>query len=198
MPTVPSTTVAAIRSLVVPASVAIQTVTTTQINSLLGSYLPLNGGTLSGALQLHADPTAAMQAATKNYVDNAIAPDRDGGNKCDFISAESDTVCRAAGWIESCGQYLSGQLLCEPISDGSMNNGISNLMNGTNCSTNSPNGLSGCTVYVDPTYKNNENPQGYGSYLFGNNGSNMPWPMNTHVHDERNGVTADYYENPIF
>ena len=51
-----------------------QTVTTTQINSLLGSYLPLNGGALNGALQLQADPTAAMQAATKNYVDNAVAP----------------------------------------------------------------------------------------------------------------------------
>ena len=53
----------------------------------------------------------------------------------------------------------------------SMNNGISNLMNGTNCSTASPSGLSGCTINVDPTYKNNENPQGYGAYIFGNNDS---------------------------
>ena len=197
VPTVPSTTVAAIRSLVVPASVAIQTVTTTQINSLLGSYLPLNGGTLSGALQLHADPTAAMQAATKNYVDNAIAP---------IATAATNVISSAPKATQSVAQpvgsnlavnIFQGSYYASQFQTGSMNNGISNLMNGTNCSTNSPNGLSGCTVYVDPTYKNNENPQGYGSYLFGNNGSNMPWPMNTHVHDERNGVTADYYENPF-
>jgi hypothetical protein len=36
-----------------------------------GSYLPLTGGTLTGALTLSADPTAALQAATKNYVDTA-------------------------------------------------------------------------------------------------------------------------------
>lgn len=197
VPNIPSATVAAIRSLVVPASVAIQTVTTTQINSLLGSYLPLNGGTLSGALQLHADPTAAMQAATKNYVDNAIAP---------IATAATNVISSAPKATQSVTQpvgsnlavnIFQGSYYASQFQTGSMNNGISNLMNGTNCSTNSPNGLSGCTVYVDPTYKNNENPQGYGSYLFGNNGSNMPWPMNTHVHDERNGVTADYYENPF-
>ena len=34
--------------------------------------LALSGGTLTGALTLAADPTAALQAATKQYVDNAI------------------------------------------------------------------------------------------------------------------------------
>jgi len=34
--------------------------------------LALTGGTLTGALTLAADPTAALQAATKQYVDNAI------------------------------------------------------------------------------------------------------------------------------
>ena len=36
--------------------------------------LPLAGGTLSGALILHADPTVALGAATKQYVDTAAAP----------------------------------------------------------------------------------------------------------------------------
>jgi hypothetical protein len=36
------------------------------------SYLPLTGGTLSGALILNADPTTALGASTKQYVDNAI------------------------------------------------------------------------------------------------------------------------------
>jgi len=34
------------------------------------SYLPLSGGTLTGFLTLHADPSSDMQAATKQYVDN--------------------------------------------------------------------------------------------------------------------------------
>lgn len=36
-------------------------------------YLPLNGGTLSGALALPSDPVAALHAATKQYVDAAKA-----------------------------------------------------------------------------------------------------------------------------
>lgn len=35
-------------------------------------YLKLAGGTLTGFLTLHADPTNSMHAATKNYVDNLI------------------------------------------------------------------------------------------------------------------------------
>jgi trimeric autotransporter adhesin len=197
VPNVPSTTVAAIRSLVVPASVAMQAVTTSQINSLLGSYLPLNGGTLSGALQLQADPTTAMQAATKNYVDTAIAP---------IATAVTNVISSAPKATQSVQQPLGsnlavnifqGSYYASQFQTGGLNNGISNLMNSANCSTNSPNGLSGCTVYVEPTYKNSENPQGYGAYIFGNNTQNMPWPMNTHAHDVRNGVTADYYENPF-
>lgn len=36
--------------------------------------LPISGGTLTGPLTLNADPTAALQAATKEYVDAAAAP----------------------------------------------------------------------------------------------------------------------------
>lgn len=35
-------------------------------------YLPLAGGTMTGALLLAADPIVALQAATKQYVDNAV------------------------------------------------------------------------------------------------------------------------------
>jgi hypothetical protein len=180
-----------------PASVAVQTVSTSQINSLLGSYLPLNGGTLKGALQLQADPVTAMQAATKNYVDTEVAP---------IATAITNVISAAPKATQSVQQpvgsnlavnIFQGSYYASQFQTGGLNNGISNLMNSTNCSTSSPNGLSGCTVNVDPTYNNAENPQGYGSYLFGNNPQNMPWPMNTHVHDVRNGVTADYYENPF-
>ncbi len=35
-------------------------------------YLPLAGGTMTGFLTLHADPTAALHSATKQYVDAGI------------------------------------------------------------------------------------------------------------------------------
>lgn len=41
-------------------------------NSADTRYLQLGGGTLSGHLVLSADPTLAMHAATKQYVDNAV------------------------------------------------------------------------------------------------------------------------------
>lgn len=36
------------------------------------TYLPLSGGTLTGALTLNADPASALQAATKQYVDALV------------------------------------------------------------------------------------------------------------------------------
>lgn len=184
VPDVATTTIAAIQTTVVPASVA-------------ASYLPLSGGTLNGALQLQADPTTAMQAATKNYVDSAVAPiASEVAQDISSVPKTTQAVQQPVG-SNLAVNIFQGSYYASQFQTGSLNNGISNLMNSTNCTVNSPNGLSGCTVYVDPTYKNNENPQGYGSYLFGNNTQNMAWPMNTHSHDERNGITADYYENPF-
>lgn len=42
----------------------------TDYSSVLAAYLPMTGGTLSGALTLAGDPTNALHAATKQYVDN--------------------------------------------------------------------------------------------------------------------------------
>jgi hypothetical protein len=44
-------------------------------NGLNVPYLPLSGGTLSGPLTLVGDPIAALQPATKQYVDDVIAGD---------------------------------------------------------------------------------------------------------------------------
>ena len=49
------------------------------VDSQIAYALPLAGGTLSGALTLPGDPTATLQAATKQYVDtrrNGVTEDR--------------------------------------------------------------------------------------------------------------------------
>lgn len=197
VPDVSTTTVAAIRSLVMPASQAIQTVTSTQINALLGNYLPLNGGSLTGPLQLSANPQTPMQAATKSYVDDEISPL--AGQITNAISsspASSQEIQQPAGTTLA-ANIFQGKYFASKFQTTQLNDGIKALTEGPACSSNSSSGLSGCTVEVDPTYSNTENPQGYGAFLFGNNTSNLPWPIDTHVHDERNGVTADYYENPF-
>ncbi len=70
-------TIAAIRTQVVPAAVAMQSATkeyvTSVVNGMAGSYLPLSGGALGGPLALNADPVGAAQAATKHYVDAAVS-----------------------------------------------------------------------------------------------------------------------------
>jgi hypothetical protein len=94
VPQVATAAISAVRARVVPAAVAQQSVTQqyvdTSIGALQSSYLQLKGGTMAGALDLSNDPTDAMQAATKEYVDahagaqlpqaqNVIAGKGDGG-----------------------------------------------------------------------------------------------------------------------
>ncbi len=197
IPNVASTSVAAIRSLVMPASVAVQTVTATEVSSLLNKYLPLNGGTLAGALQLQADPQSPKQAATKNYVDGAVAPLATAVTQAVSSAPTANQVVQQPSGTTLAANVFQGRYFASNFQSSNRNDGISTLAKSANCSNSTPGGHSGCTIDVEPTYSNAENPQGYGAYLFGNNLNNMPWPLDTHVHDERNGVTADYYENPF-
>jgi hypothetical protein len=43
------------------------------IPTTVTGFLPLTGGTMTGAITLAADPVSALQAATKQYVDNGLA-----------------------------------------------------------------------------------------------------------------------------
>lgn len=77
---VPATATAAISSVraqLAPATVAIQPIGKSYVDSsiaaIVGSYLPLTGGTMTGALNLQGDPTASNQAATKHYSDTLAA-----------------------------------------------------------------------------------------------------------------------------
>jgi trimeric autotransporter adhesin len=196
VPNVASTTVAAIRTLVMPASVAVQTLTSSQVDSMLNQYLPLQGGNMSGTLQLFQDPQQPMQAATKNYVDNAVAPlSATIAGTVTAAPKASQIIVQPPGTALSANNF-AGRYYASQFQTGSGNNGIANLTSGSNCTLNSPGGPSGCTVVVEPSYASTEGPQGTNEVAIGPS-ANLPWAMNTHVHDERNGITADYYENPF-
>lgn len=73
-----SAAVAAVRAQLEPSTVAVASPVTssyvqTALASLSAAYLPLAGGTLTGTLNLNADPSAVNQAATKHYVDQSAA-----------------------------------------------------------------------------------------------------------------------------
>jgi hypothetical protein len=58
-------------------------------NIVVGAYLPLTGGTLTGVLTLAFDPALPLQAATKQYVDNRVT-----------VGSASVVVCGSA--VQTC------------------------------------------------------------------------------------------------
>ncbi len=79
----------------------------TGANKLVGEadFLKLSGGTLSGALTLNADPTVALHAATKQYVD-AVATGLDVKASCRVATAAALPACTPAG--SGVGKTLTG------------------------------------------------------------------------------------------
>ena len=77
IPAAASATLAQVQAQVMPAVQAVQTVSKAYVDEaiteLAESLLTASGGTLSGPLYLNADPSQAMQAATKHYVDTQVA-----------------------------------------------------------------------------------------------------------------------------
>ena len=53
--------------------------------------LPLAGGTMTGFITLHSNPTSSMHAATKSYVDTATSSGLSDGDKGDITVASSGT-----------------------------------------------------------------------------------------------------------
>lgn len=62
---------------VIPQTLSQEKQTQAQTN-IGGPFLPLSGGTLTGALLLNADPSQPLGAATKQYVDAAISTGASG------------------------------------------------------------------------------------------------------------------------
>jgi hypothetical protein len=77
VPAAATASISSIRAQLEPATVAVQPVGKSYVDGSIAAmeanYLPLSGGTMTGALVLAGDPTASSQAATKHYADELAA-----------------------------------------------------------------------------------------------------------------------------
>jgi hypothetical protein len=187
---VTSSTVAVntIRSTVLPASVAMQTVSKAYVDTAIAAavagtpldstpYVLKAGDTMTGPLNLPGDPTSPLQASDKNYVDEQVAGLTGGtGQKVSLMPAGAQTVTQPAG-TELAVNSLNGVQDANQYVTGSGNNGIANATASANCA-------GGCHVEVE---------QGYPA---GEAAAPTTWNNQTHVVDQRGGSTVESFFNP--
>ena len=74
--------------------------------------LPRSGGTMTGALTLHADPTSALQAATKQYVDdNAGTGGGEGGGDLPAFPAEGSRNNKVSRFVGNSLRWVLESLI---------------------------------------------------------------------------------------
>ena len=180
-------TIASIKSTVLPASVAVQTVTKSYVDSAIAAavlapqtsslYVMKAGDTMTGPLILPADPVSASQAADKHYVDTSVAAVGGGsGGKVALAPTASQVVAQPTGTALSVN-HLNGVEYASQYVTGGQTNGIANATASTDCAT-------GCEVKADNSYASTEalHPS--------------QWNSETHVEDTRDGGRWDSYLNP--
>jgi lysophospholipase L1-like esterase len=184
--------VSAIRSTVLPTSVAMQTVSKSYVDTAIAAavtghpldsstpYVLKTGDTMTGALVLPGDPTATNDAADKHYVDLNIAAAAGGlGQKVSLLPSATQTVTQPVGTQLQINN-LNGEEYASQYVSGLGNNGIANTLTGPDCA-------SGCDVKVERSYAS---PEKYFASAW-NSGSG-----GTHLEDSRNGQRRDIYLNP--
>jgi hypothetical protein len=180
----------AISTQVLPASVAMQTVSKAYVDTAIAKAqldLPLDdspyvmkaGDTMTGALNLPGDPVSPTQAADMNYVDENIAAVASGlGGKVSLAPSATQVVLQPVGTqLET--NNLNGSLYATPYVAGSGNNGIANALASAGCVT-------GCAVKVEPTYPGTELPAA----------SEMP--QGSRVEDLRGGGEVETSVDPLW
>jgi trimeric autotransporter adhesin len=183
--------VSAIRTTVLPTSVAMQTVSKSYVDTAIATAVtghPLDsstpfvlkaGDTMTGPLVLPGDPTTTNQAADKHYVDINIAAATGGlGQKVSLLPSATQAVAQPVG-TQLQVNNLNGEEYASQYVTGLGNNGITNALAGPDCA-------SGCDVDVERTY-------------VGENYQASTWNSGaggTHVLDNRDGQHRDTYLNP--
>lgn len=179
----------AVKSTVLPTSVAMQTVSKSYVDTAIATaisghpldsstpYVLKSGDTMTGALTLPGDPTSPLQAAEKQYVDTNVSALASGlAQKVATLPAATQTVAQPAGTmletnrlngVEYASQYISGR----------GGNGIANAVASTDCA-------GGCEVKAEQNYASTE--------LY----TSTQWNDQTHVEDTRGGQRRDTYMNP--
>jgi hypothetical protein len=183
--------VSAIRSTVLPTSVAMQTVSKSYVDTAIAAavtghpldgtspYVMKTGDTMTGALVLPGDPTTPNDAADKHYVDVNVAAAAGGlGQKVSLLPSATQVVTQPVG-TQLQVNNLNGDEYASQYVNGLGGNGIANA-------TSSPDCTSGCDVKVERSYGFED----YGATAW-NSGAG-----GTHVEDDRNGQRRDTYLNP--
>lgn len=180
-------TLTAVRNQVLPTSVAMQTVSKQYVDqaiaraALTGAvpadatpYVQKTGDTMSGPLVLAGDPTSALQAATKGYVDGTVTGLQGGlAQKLTGVPQGSQTVMQPAG-TQLQVNHLNGVLYAKEYQTPGNNDGIPNAYATSDCTD-------GCTVVADPTYTGVEVAQ--------------PQSDSSRLVDERNNGRSEYTLN---
>ena len=180
--------VSAIRSTVLPLSVAMQTVSKSYVDraiavALTGNpldstpYVQKSGDTMTGPLVLPGDPTAPLQAAEKQYVDAQIASVAGGGGQKVSLLPQATQVVTQPVNTQLDVNNLNGALYAGQYATGAGNNGIANAAASANCT-------SGCDIRVEQTNASTEvaNP--------------VQWNNGTQVEDHRGGAQQESFFNP--
>jgi len=181
--------ISAIRSTVLPTSVAMRTVSKSYVDTAIanalagdptgssGSYVLKTGDTMTGPLVLPGDPVTPTQAADKNYIDTNITALASGiSQKVSTLPPTTQTVAQPDGTQLEVNR-LNGVQYASQYLDGRGNNGIANAVTSSDCT-------SGCEVKAEENYASAE------IYV------PSQWSDGTHVEDARGGQRRDSYLNP--
>ena len=186
--------VSAIKSTVLPTSVAMQTVSKSYVDTAIATavaghpldssnpYVLKTGDTLTGPLVLPGTPATPSQAANKQYVDSTVASVAAGlGQKISQLPSGSQNVAQPAG-TQMGVNNLNGVEYASQYVNGLGNNGIANAVASADCS-------GGCSANVEPSYNSVEN-YNPASWNYSDGGG-------THLQDKRHGSQRDSYLNPV-
>ena len=188
--------VSAIRSSVLPATVALQTVSKSYVDTAITAatlghpldtttiYVLKTGDTMSGPLVLPGDPTSPQQAADKNYVDTQVAGIGAGlSQKVSTLPLGSQSVVQPTG-TQLQVNNLNGVEDATAYVSVAGNNGIANAAASPDC-------VGGCAIKAEQAYganggaEPNEQPQP------------ATWANKTQLEDERGGMRKETHFNPL-